>query len=171
MSSVKQLAVWNSSSSASSTQGIFVGELDCLQHLVNSILLQSFELPMRTDNDNFLRQLYGATFFTYEARCNLASPTCRKPCQEGRDPADKIDPIVAPRVGRLVTTTFTGPLGARSRFTSALSVFFPSNAFMAFARSLHTFNRSKKMNCKLSCKAVYPSIASKALVMDQYTVQ
>ena len=49
--------------------------------------------------------------------------------------------------------------------------FFPSNAFMAFARSLHTFNRSKKMNCKLSCKAVYTSIASKALVMDLYTVQ
>ena len=46
---------------------------------------------------------------------------------------------------------------------------FPSNAFMAFARSLHTFNCSKKMNCEL-CKAVYTSIASKALVMDQYTV-
>ena len=27
------------------------------------------------------------------------------------------------------------------------------------------------MNCKLSCKAVYASIASKAMVMDQYTVQ
>ena len=27
------------------------------------------------------------------------------------------------------------------------STFFPSNAFMASARSLHTFNRSKKMNC------------------------
>ena len=39
----------------------------------------------------------------------------------------------------------------------------------AFARSLHTFNRSKKMNCKLPCKAVYPSMASKALVMDQYS--
>jgi hypothetical protein len=25
--------------------------------------------------------------------------------------------------------------------------FFPSNAFMASARSLHMFNRSKKMNC------------------------
>ena len=45
--------------------------------------------------------------------------------------------------------------------------FFPSNAFMAFARSSHTFNCSKKMNCEL-CKAVYTSIASKALVMDQY---
>ena len=32
----------------------------------------------------------------------------------------------------------------------------------AFARSLHTFNCSKKMNCEL-CKAVYTSIASKAL--------
>ena len=32
--------------------------------------------------------------------------------------------------------------------------FFPSNAFMAFARSLHTFNCSKKMNCKLQCKAI-----------------
>ena len=41
---------------------------------------------------------------------------------------------------------------------------------MAFARSLHTFNCSKKMNCEL-CKAVYTSIALKALVMDQYTVQ
>ena len=55
--------------------------------------------------------------------------------------------------------------------TSRSLSLFPSNAFMAFARSLHTFNRSKKMNCKLSCKAVYASIASKALVMDQYTVQ
>ena len=32
--------------------------------------------------------------------------------------------------------------------------FFPSNAFMALARSLLAFNRSKKMNCKLSCNAV-----------------
>ena len=53
---------------------------------------------------------------------------------------------------------------------AVLMNFFPSNAFMAFARSLHTFNCSKKMNCEL-CKAVYTSIASKALVMDQYTVQ
>ena len=45
------------------------------------------------------------------------------------------------------------------------SRFFPSNAFIAFARSLHTFNRSKKMNCKLLCMAVCPSIASKALIM------
>ena len=34
------------------------------------------------------------------------------------------------------------------------SFFFPSNAFMALARSLLAFNRSKKMNCKLSCNAV-----------------
>ena len=53
---------------------------------------------------------------------------------------------------------------------SRSNLFFPSNAFMAFARSLHTFNRSKKMNCE-SCKAVYTWRASKALVMDQYTVQ
>ena len=109
------------------SRGIFVGELDCLQHLVNSILLQSFELPMRTDNGNFLRQLYGATFFTYEARC--------------RDPADKIDPLWRLEWGRLVTTTFTGPLGARSRFTSALSVAAPisserigRNQYVAYRR-------------------------------------
>ena len=30
-----------------------------------------------------------------------------------------------------------------------LLLFFPSNAFMAFARSLHTFNCSKKMNCEV----------------------
>ena len=40
-----------------------------------------------------------------------------------------------------------------SEWPDAAESFFPSNAFMAFARSLHTFNRSKKMNCKLSCKA------------------
>ena len=66
----------------------------------------------------------------------------------------------------------SGPLhGLVQWCCHCINSFFPSNAFMAFARSLHTFNRSKKMNCKLSCKAVYPSIASKALVMDQYTVQ
>ena len=48
---------------------------------------------------------------SYEARCNLAGPACRKPCQEGRDSADKIYTIVASRVGRLVTTTFTGHWG------------------------------------------------------------
>ena len=40
------------------------------------------------------------------------------------------------------------------RLTMSLIYFFPSNAFMAFARSLHTFNCSKKMNCKLQCKAI-----------------
>ena len=60
--------------------------------------------------------------------------------------------------------------GTRKEIICRVSI-FSFNAFMAFARSLHAFNRSKKMNCKLSCKAVYPSIASKALVMDQYTVQ
>ena len=59
---------------------------------------------------------------------------------------------------------------ARGHGSGSVDIFFPSNAFTAFARSLHTFNCSKKMNCEL-CKAVYTSIASKALVMDQYTVQ
>ena len=36
---------------------------------------------------NFLRDLYGATFFPYEARCNLASPASRKPRQESRNSA------------------------------------------------------------------------------------
>ena len=88
--------------------GILVSELDCLQHLVNSIPLQSFELTMRTDNGNFLRQLYGATFFTYE-----------------ETPLTRSMPLWRREWGRLVTTTFTGPLGARSRFTSALSVAAP----------------------------------------------
>ena len=35
---------------------------------------------------------------------------------------------------------------------------------MAFARSLHTFNCSKKMNCNYHAKAVYLSIATKVLV-------
>ena len=60
-------------------RGILVSELYCLQYLVNSITLQSFELTMRTDNGHFLRQLYGATFFTNEARCNFARPTRREP--------------------------------------------------------------------------------------------
>ena len=95
MSSVKQLAIWNSSSSAKFNPGTFFS--------VNSIPWQSFELPMRTDNGNFLRQLYGATFFTYEARCNLASPTCRKPRQEGRDPLTRSTPMWRREWGRLVT--------------------------------------------------------------------
>ena len=40
---------------------------------------------------------------------------------------------------------------------------------MAFARSLHTFNRSKKMNSNYH--AVYLSIATKVLVVDLYAVQ
>ena len=38
-----------------------------------------------TDNGHFLRQLYGATFLTNEARCNFARPTRREPRKEGRD--------------------------------------------------------------------------------------
>jgi len=45
-------------------------------------------------------------------------------------------------------------------------IFFPSNAFMAYARSLHTFNRSKKMNCNYHARLS----ATKALV-DLYAVQ
>ena len=93
------------------SRGILVGELDCLQHLVNRIPLQPFELSMRTDNGNFLRELYGATFFPYEARCNLAGPACRKPRQEGRDSADKIYTIVAPRVGPVGDHNFHGATG------------------------------------------------------------
>jgi len=52
-----------------------------------------------------------------------------------------------------VCTWFQGTLQP-SFHKGTFATFFPPNAFMAFARSLHTFNRSKKMNCKLSCKAV-----------------
>ena len=60
---------------------------------------------------NFLRDLYGATFFPYEARCNLASPASRKPRQEGRDSADKVYTIVAPRVGPVGDHNFHGATG------------------------------------------------------------
>ena len=125
MSSVKQWAVWNSSSSAKFNSWAFLSVNLTACSTWSTASFCSLRTPMRTDNGNFLRQLYGATFFTYEARCNLASPTCRKPCQEGRDSADKIDPLWRREWGRLVTTTFMGPLGARSRFTSALSVAAP----------------------------------------------
>jgi len=40
------------------------------------------------------------------------------------------------------------------RTWSKTNIFFPSNAFMAFARSLHTFNRSRQAELKFACKAV-----------------
>ena len=39
------------------------------------------------------------------------------------------------------------PLQMEFQQVYRLRTFFPSNAFMASARSLHMFNRSKKMNC------------------------
>ena len=38
---------------------------------------------------------------------------------------------------------------SRTNSTHLPLVFFPSNAFMASARSLHTFNRGKQLNCSL----------------------
>ena len=103
--------------------------------------------------------------------------SCLKRCETSNLPAESTM-IVFRAAARKPSARLQDPSSTRqARKMSFLhllkhfSLFFPSNAFMAFARSLHTFNRSKKMNCKLSCKAVYPSIASKALVMDQYTVQ
>ena len=79
-----------------------------------------------TDNGHFLRQLYGDTFLTNEARCNFARPTRREPRKEGRDSADKIYAIVASGVGPVGDHDFHGAtIGARSRFTSALSVAAP----------------------------------------------
>ena len=97
MSSVKQLAAWNSSSSAKFSPGAFLSvNFDCLQHLVNCIPLQFFELSMRTNNGNFLRELYGK----YEAR--LAGPLARK----AETPLTRSTPLWRREWGRLVTTNF-----------------------------------------------------------------
>ena len=116
----------------------------------------------------------------------------KKPAEAGKKPAAEKVQLCNPKSRRNGKNTFPQREKAAAQLVLALSAtvqccscfsfilscnmlepmsaFFPSNAFMAFARSLHTFNCSKKMNCEL-CKAVYTSIASKALVMDQYTVQ
>ena len=83
-------------------------QLDCLQHLIHSIPLQSFKLPMRTDNGNFLRQLSGATFLTGETRRNFTRPTCRKPGKESRDSADEFFAIVASGMGSVGDHNFHG---------------------------------------------------------------
>ena len=74
MSSVKQLAAWNSSSSAKLNPEAFLPVALGQPHPF--AVLQTLD---GTDNGNFLRELYGATFFPYEARYNLAGPACRKP--------------------------------------------------------------------------------------------
>ena len=51
--------------------------------------------------------------------------TWRKPRGVGRKKMTKSTPAFWRKWGRLVTTTFTGPLGARSRLTWALSVAAP----------------------------------------------
>ena len=50
---------------------------------------------MRTDNGNFLRQLYGATFLTDEARCNFARPTCWKHARRAETPLMSSMPLGA----------------------------------------------------------------------------
>ena len=52
--------------------------------------------------------------------------------------------------GRRATIRHDIQSGARwVYFLNHFRTFFPSNAFMAFARSLHTFNRGKQLNCSL----------------------
>ena len=48
--------------------------------------------------------------------------------------------------------------------------FLPTPSWLSPGRYTRS-TAAKKMNCKLACKAVNSSIASKALVMDKYTVQ
>ena len=55
-------------------------------------------------------------------------------------------------------------------FSSRILVIFPSNAFMASARSLHTFDRSKRW-IEIIVQGCQLSIATKVLVMDLYAVQ
>ena len=50
------------------------------------------------------------------------------------------------------------------------SFFRPTPSWLSPGRYTRS-TAAKKMNCKLACKAVNSSIASKALVMDQYKVQ
>ena len=120
-------------------RGILVSELDCLQYLVSSIPLQSFELTMRTDNGNFLRQLCGATFLTDEARCNFARPTCRKPRKEGRDSADEFYAIVASGMGSVAEkwkqTATLCPLDWPSNY-SLLRLWHTTKSFHQYAAQL-----------------------------------
>ena len=123
------------------SRGILVGELDCLQHLVNRIPLQSFELSMGTNNGNFLRELYGATFFPMKHGAILLAQLAGNHARRAETPLTRSTPLWRREWGRLVTTTFTGPLGARSRFTSALSMAAPisserigRNQYVAYRR-------------------------------------
>ena len=141
MNSVKQLAAWNSSSSAKLSPGAFLS--------VNLTACSTWSTASLCSPSN---SRLGQTMATscgscmespssYEARCNLASPACRKPRQEAETPLTRSTPLWRRECGRLVTTTFTGPLGARSRFTSALSMAAPisserigRNQYVAYRR-------------------------------------
>ena len=49
--------------SQTQSRGVFVGELDCPQYLVNRVPLQPFKNTLGTSKGNLLRGLYGASFF------------------------------------------------------------------------------------------------------------
>ena len=82
MSSVKQLAAWNSSSKARLSPGAFLSvNLTACSTWSTASLCSPFKNSMGTSKGNLLRDLYGTSFFPYKARCNLASPASRKPRQ------------------------------------------------------------------------------------------
>ena len=85
--------------------------------------------------------LYGTSSFPYKARCNFAAQLAGNHASRAETPLTRSTPLWRREWGWLVTTTFTGPLGARSRFTSALSLAAPisserigRNQYVAYSR-------------------------------------
>ena len=142
MSSVKQLAVWNSSSSAKFNPGAFLS--------VNLTACSTWSTASFCSPSN---SRWGQTMATSCGSCMeppsspvkhgaiLLAQLAGNHARRAETPLTRSTPLWRREWGRLVTTTFTGPLGARSRFTSALSVAAPisserigRNQYVAYRR-------------------------------------
>ena len=136
MSSVKQLAAWDSSSSAKFSPGHSTA--------CSTWSTASFAVLRTLDEDKQWQLLAGVVWsllLSHEARCNLAAQLAGNHARRAETRLTRSAPLWRREWGRLVTTTFTGPLRACSPFTSALSVAAPigserigRNQYVAYRR-------------------------------------
>ena len=122
MSSVKQLAAWNSSSSAKLSPGAF---LSVNLTACSTWSTASLCSPRTLDGDKQWQLPAGVVWSHLLPLWSMVQscwPSLQEPRQESRDSADKIYTIMAPRVGPVGDHNFHGATGGTFSVTSALSM-------------------------------------------------
>ena len=126
MSSVKQLAAWNSSSKARLSPGAFLSvNLTACSTWSTASLCSPSKTQWGQARETSCGTCMAPPSSPIKHGAILLAQLAGNHASRAETPLTRSTPLWRREWGWLVTTTFTGPLGARSRFTSALSLAAP----------------------------------------------